>query len=65
MVEIKKTLAKLSEVLASYFGSSLSKELEMSKTTNLPALNVAHDNRVDFKGKFHVLFENCQQEVAN
>ena len=64
-VETNKTLARLFEVLASYFGSSLSKELEMSKATNIPAQMLHMTNRVDIRDKFHVLIESCEQQLAN
>ena len=64
-VETNKTLARLFEVLASYFRSSLSKELEMSKTTNMPAQMLHMTNRVDVRDKFHVLIESCEQQLAN
>ena len=64
-VETNKTLARLFEILASYFRSSLSKELEMSKTTNMPAQMLHMTNRVDVRDKFHVLIESCEQQLAN
>ena len=64
-VETNKTLARLFEVLASYFRSSLSKELEMSKATNIPAQMLNMTNRVDIRDKFHVLIESCEQQLAN
>ena len=48
-VKTNKTLARLFEVLASYFRSSLSQELEMSKTTNIPAQMLHMTNRVDLR----------------
>ena len=64
-VETNKTLARLFEVLASYFSSSLSIELEMSKTTNMSAQMLHMTNRVDVRDKFHVLIESCEQQLAN
>ena len=49
LVEINKT--RPFEVLASYFRSSLSKELEMSKNTNLQGHVLYMTNRVDIKYK--------------
>ena len=64
-VETNKTLARLFEALASYFRSSLSKELEMSKTTNMPVQMWHMTNRVDVRDKFQVLIESCEQQLAN
>ena len=64
-VETNKALARLFEVLASYFRSSLSIELEMSKTANMPTQMLHMANRVDVRDKFHALIESCEQQLAN
>ena len=43
----------------------MSKELEMSKATNIPAQMLHMTNRVDIRDKFHVLIESCEQQLAN
>ena len=65
LVEINKTLARLFEVLDSYFRSSLSKELEMSKNTNLQGHVLYMTNRVDITDKLNALIESCEQQVTN
>eukprot|EP00794_Sanderia_malayensis_P002323 gene2322-2674_t len=65
LVEINSTLARLFEVVETYFRTSVSKELEQNKTTNLPGHVLLVTNRMDIKDKFHVLIESCDQLITN
>lgn len=65
LVEINDTLARLFEIVESYFRTSVSTELEKNKTTNLLGHVLHLTNRMNIKNKFHVLVESCEQMITN
>lgn len=65
LVDINNSLTRLFEVVEAYFRTSVSKELEKSKTTNLPGHVLQLRNRMDIKNKFHVLIESCDELITN
>lgn len=65
LVEINDTLTRLFEVAEAYFRTTVSKELEKNKTTNLSGHILNLTSRMEIKAKFHVLIEICDQQITD